>query len=413
MFGYKPKYLYRLILSFQLLFLSYETVLCKFSQLKYDLKLENHPTEELCTVRLTVMSFSHEESSDIAEELLLANIDSNLWTVRSLYNKSSFRFKRINEVLEQCSINILIDGDFNKQGHLLENDKVVTYLNTNQFSQETDWKHSVFIMIFGGCSWVWNEIYRRLPIRLFVHMDGCKDNDFFPNNFFVSRSSPALRSIKMYESSLHDRHMPKQLKDSIRVPNFAWDKHMNDLAHPYCLRTRWIPKDVSSRRGYFCKTDRFIVHHWQEYMNISVYFIPPLFKYWKETNGVILSSIYSETFVGTVKFKFYDSKQNSILYCESGRDASIFQPLNILTPFRSQTWVLLIGCLLFISLLISIEYYRESYVDKSGMKFILKTFSKIYELYCILVEKDMPSKEWLTLMVSVTVIILSNMQKTY
>jgi hypothetical protein len=131
MCGNKTQNLSRLILSFQLLFLSYETVLCRFSQLQYNLKLENHPTEELCTLHLTVMSFSHEESSDIAEELLLANVESNFWTVRSLYNKSSFRFQRMNEVLEQCSINILIDGDFNKQGYLLENDKVVTYLNTN------------------------------------------------------------------------------------------------------------------------------------------------------------------------------------------------------------------------------------------------------------------------------------------
>jgi hypothetical protein len=390
---------------FIIIFCPSSLAILQFPYPKQTLELPNHPSNWICTVHITVATFANYTTSDITERFLASNREKIIPTVSLMLNRS-IGIAPVNTFYEPCTISVLIDAIIQGSSYVSKVPRMYSYFIGNEYFHR-GWRHSVVILIHFSCYIVYNVINLHLPHRLFYHSLVCGPQNMFPNQLFVPDPPYTLRSINDPTHNIHDRELPLDLKQSISTPKYGWDSHNPNIKPDQCLAFRCDELSQMSP----CSVEIIAVQHYQILINFTTVAITP---HIIQSYGTLLTNVKYKA-ATSISFHAIDSISERILYCDRNSDSPRLRPINLSSPFSSETWVTLVFLFVFCAIAQGFKmlYMHSVAKDFTNIILIKAIFNSLVELIMCLVEKDLGKKNCAKAFIGLLVICLGNTYKNY
>jgi hypothetical protein len=394
----KTMYLCKLLI---IVFCHTSFAILQFPYPKQTFELPNHPLNWICTVHITVATFTNYTTSDITERFLASNRGMIIHTVGVMLNRS-IRIAPVSSFFEPCTISVFIDATVHGSSYVWQGRRLRSYFRGNEYAYR-GWRHSLIILIYFSCYYQYNNINLHLPHRLFYHSLDCGNSNMFPNKAFVSGRQKKLRNITDPTHSIHDRQLPLAMR---RRPKYGWDQDHYNIKPDHCLASRW---DRLSQMTY-CTMDIIAVHHYQHFLNFTT-IAPGKSKDYGQLNTHPKIPLLQHS----ILFHAIDSINDRILYCDQNSDHQRLRPLSLSSPFSFETWVSLVFLLTLCAIASSFTIFDMRSVKKNSTTIIcIKTiFYSLVELIMCLLEKDAGKKNCTKVFIGLIVICLGNTYKNY
>jgi hypothetical protein len=369
-----------------------------------------HPDNSLCTVHITIVTFKDHLSVDILQRILISNYGQIIPTISSMLNRT-LSIKPANNFFEPCAISILVDSLINGSSYVFSGLWTTRYFSDNTYTMAS-WKHSVIIVLFFSCNPFNEYVSNRLPHRLFYHSLDCGPLHTFPNYAFVSNARRRFYPIEDTVYSIHQRKLPLTITRSNSMkPAYVSDNYSPELVYPACLQS----KRIRSLGGTYCTVDDFAEQHYQKYINFSVFGVKAEL-FWKAmTYGGVISNVATLRGARDITINTHDSVTDKIIYCDSKLDSPKLRPLDMTKPFSLLSWIVLFLSGTACALTSSLTMYGFTRNPKA-----LKTVElaricggRLAEQFLCLIEKDVPTRNVLNVMLSLVVIYLGNEYKNF
>jgi hypothetical protein len=284
----------------------------RFPYPRQTFELPNHPSNWMCTVHLTVATFTNYTTSDITERFLASNREKIIPTVGTMLNHT-ISIVPVISFFEPCTISVLLDATVHGSSYVFKGPRLYSYFSGNEYIYG-ECRHSIIILIHFSCYAVYELISLQLPHRLFYHSLDCGYRNIFPNQAFVPDPLQSLRHIHDPTHSIHYRELPRAMRRSISTPKYGWNNHEPNTKPDQCLASRW---DEFSQMSD-CPLDRIAVHHYQLYLNFTAVAIA-----WDNLQmyGMLLTNIKFDAVKGSISLHAIDSVNGRILYRDRNSDS--------------------------------------------------------------------------------------------
>jgi hypothetical protein len=367
------------------------------------LKLQNHPLGWICTVHITVATFQNHTSSDIAERFLKSNREMIIPTVSTMLNRS-ISIAPIISFFEPCTISILVDSVVNGFSYANSELGIPIYIPANEYTYR-GWRHSAVIVLWFSCRMRTYFMSDMLPHRLFYHSFICGSENSFPNYAFFSKPLRQFYEISEATHNIHDRQLPIALRRSIPKLEYGWDDFDPNKTLGFCFASRWQMLSDSK----FCRIKQFAVQHFQNFIN----FTPVAINLHGLGYGQIITRSNFYGIENPITVHTVDSISNRIIYCDHNVDSLRLRPVNLLSPFSSWTWGLVISLLIFCSMTMGILRFDFNSRKKNVAVCIETILTGIFELTACLLGKEVGKENATKVMIGLLVICLGSIYQNH
>jgi hypothetical protein len=367
-------------------------------------KLPLHPLSWICTVHVTVATFANYTSSDVTERFLTSNHEQIIPTLNTMLNRSISIFP-VNSFFEPCTISILVDATINGSSALSGENGIAVYIQANKYVFG-GWRHSLIIVIHFTCFPSYYTASKYLPHKLFYHSTKCGPQNTFPNHVYVPGPRQYLMTINDPTYNIHDRKLPLEITRSISRPKYSWDLHHLNGKLEYCFPSPW---KLSLRP---CTVRLFAVYYFQHFLNFTtVLHTPDNYANF----GAVFSHGNSDNQKNSIEWHVTDSRNDRLLYCDRNLDSPRLRPINLLSPFSFNAWVILVSLLILCATASSFAVFDLSSVANhwTAIAFIKMVFNSLVDHVVLLLDQDLGKNSTTKILIGLIVICLGNDYKNH
>jgi hypothetical protein len=125
------------------------------------LELPKHPSNWICTVHITVPTFTNATSADITDRFLSSNHGNIILTLSTMLNRS-ISILPVISFFESCTISILVESSTKGSRDLFDGTHLPSYIRANEYA-ERGWRHSVIILLYHSCEFKTERLSQSLP----------------------------------------------------------------------------------------------------------------------------------------------------------------------------------------------------------------------------------------------------------
>jgi hypothetical protein len=303
----------------------------EFLHANHSFKLPKHPSNWICTVHITAVTFANYTSTDITERILISNREQIIPSLSTGLNRSK-KVAPVISFFEPCTISVHINAPINGSRYV-ETLQIYRYIKANAYAFR-GWGHSVIIFIgfTPPNKYYANQLY--LSHRLFYHSLYSGPQKTFPNHVFVPDALQTLRTIDDPTYCIHLQELPLFLSRLISRPKYKWDQHASYKQLEFCSLSRW---DQFYRAKYFSVGD-IADCHYQHFLNFSTVALA-------HNNGENYGWIYTNgkyyNIRNSISLRTIGSNNIRLIYCSHNLNSPTLRPLDLLSPFGFETWVML------------------------------------------------------------------------
>jgi hypothetical protein len=210
---------------------------------------------------------------------------------------------------------------------------------------------------------------------------------------------------------------------------YGLDQSDDHIKYPYCLTRPWSKEELILRkmkaRRELCPTEIYLMHHFQHYMNFTLYMAnnEDLYSSQRRSRyglsvGTIWTAIHiTDTSVKPISSAFIGQHQCYIMYCEHfAYSNGIIKTSALYTTFDLPIWISLLSAILICSLVSCITISAMSKPSSSNIplrKHIKLLSSNLFEYYRILVEKEDNYINNSSLIFAFAIIVIANEYRNF